>query len=116
MYTIGIPYDVIQLLGDNGGTSNFRAELYQDYEAGQDQYILAFQGTENLEHWIVNFKQAIGLPTDYYDTAMLIGDRLRQVQQLQGHLTITGHSLGGGLATRLRLSAAFRLTRLMPPG
>ena len=30
---------------------------------------------------------------------MRIGDALSRVQQLQGHLTITGHSLGGGLAS-----------------
>ncbi len=82
--------------------SEFRAELYIPDPAvfGPDaKPVLAFKGTtpSSTEDWANNFTQGTGKQTSYYDRAMTISARVNA--RADGDFMITGHSLGGGLAS-----------------
>ncbi|MFK7886391.1 MAG: hypothetical protein AB8G16_05940 [Gammaproteobacteria bacterium] len=82
--------------------SGFRAELYIPDPAihGADaEPVLAFKGTTatSAEDWSNNFGQGTGGQTDYYDRAMNVA--LRVDRATDGEFEITGHSLGGGMAS-----------------
>jgi len=82
----------------------FKAMVYQDYITGEDQYVLAFGGTDgpsDISDWYNNIVQGSGMgaPAQYV-AAMLIGDKLATQSKIPaGNLIVTGHSLGGGLAS-----------------
>jgi len=73
--------------------SDFRARVYVD-TAGD--YVAAFRGTQSAADWKANLQQGLGLDSGHYDKALLIGERLRAAGE---DVTLTGHSLGGGLAS-----------------
>ncbi len=89
----------IETLGIDPGSlhrgDGFDAAVYRN-EAGQ--YVLAFAGTSSLTDWGTNLQQGVGA---------LSGQHLRAIamaQSLAGavgseNVVITGHSLGGGLAS-----------------
>lgn len=82
--------------------SGFRAELYIPDPAihGADaQPVLAFKGTtaSSAEDWSNNFGQGTGNQTDYYDRAMALAVRVDRATD--GQFELTGHSLGGGMAS-----------------
>lgn len=82
--------------------SGFRAELYIPDPAihGADaQPVLAFKGTtaSSAEDWSNNFGQGTGSPTDYYDRAMSLAIKVDRATD--GEFEVTGHSLGGGMAS-----------------
>lgn len=83
--------------------SEFRAEVYVREIAGQPSYVVAFRGSQSASDWGANLKQGIGLRTDHYNRALEIGERL--VVPDGARLTLTGHSLGGGLASAASLAA-----------
>jgi hypothetical protein len=74
--------------------SGFDAGLYRG-PAGQ--VVLAFCGTDQGKDWPQNLGQGIGLQTEQYEDAIELG---RQAKKAYGQeLLLTGHSLGGGLAS-----------------
>lgn len=82
--------------------------VYQDYITGMDQYVLAFGGTGDTffeaitmgGDWKNNWNQVFGFEIPQYDEAMSIAFRLAEESNVpKGHLVVTGHSLGGGLAS-----------------
>ena len=82
--------------------SGFRAELYVPDPAihGDDAVaVLAFKGTtaSSAEDWSNNFGQGTGSQTDYYDRAMTLA--LKVDRATDGDFEVTGHSLGGGMAS-----------------
>lgn len=82
--------------------SGFRAELYIPDPAihGADaQPVLAFKGTTatSAEDWSNNFGQGTGGQTDYYDRAMTLAIKVDRATD--GEFEVTGHSLGGGMAS-----------------
>ena len=84
--------------GDNG----FRAELYLPDRAvlGEGAVpVLSFKGTTptSAEDWATNLAQGVGAETEYYNRAMIAADRLDL--ETDGRFEITGHSLGGGMAS-----------------
>ncbi|QNP41110.1 XVIPCD domain-containing protein [Lysobacter solisilvae (ex Woo and Kim 2020)] len=74
--------------------AGFRARLYTD---GEGHYVLAFCGTNEGKDWKHNLRQGIGLRDTQYEQAI---DLSRKARLAFGNdLVLTGHSLGGGLAT-----------------
>jgi hypothetical protein len=80
--------------------------LYQDFITGQNQYVLAFSGTNDLPDWIDNIKQGLGYDSTQYNAAMDLAFRLINLNAFTagtlaapGNLIAAGHSLGGGLAS-----------------
>jgi hypothetical protein len=83
--------------------SGFRAEIYLPDPAilGKDaKPVLVFKGTDSdkNEDWLNNARQGAGMQSDYYDRAMELALAVKQFKG-QGGFEITGHSLGGGLAS-----------------
>jgi hypothetical protein len=83
--------------------SEFRAEVYVREIGGQPSYVVAFRGSQSASDWGANIKQGIGLRTDHYNRALEIGERL--IVPAGARVTLTGHSLGGGLASAASLAA-----------
>ena len=74
--------------------SGFNARLYKK----GDEYIVAFRGTEDGKDWASNYLQGLGLSETQYKKAEKLAWRLKE-SSIADQTTITGHSLGGGLAS-----------------
>jgi len=88
--------------GSRGGRhtphSGFKAAVFQ--REGSDHYVLAFAGTDGLDapDWRTNIGQGLGLGAAQYRQAVNYAHAAKA--RYGNNLThITGHSLGGGLAT-----------------
>jgi len=75
-------------------SSGLRAAVFSD---GQHQ-VLAFAGSNQLRDWRTNIAQAVGVDTQQYQEAIDIAREVKE-QYGDGLIAVTGHSLGGGLAT-----------------
>jgi hypothetical protein len=88
--------------------SGYFGALYVNQNATGDEasYIYANRGTESgaagIRDWINNLQQATGFASGQFRRAIDIGTVL--AAQLNGDLTFTGHSLGGGLASAQALA------------
>lgn len=93
----GIPPEAM-----NDLPSGLTSALYRD-DAGR--YVLAFAGTyrTSLRSWKTNFAQGLGIPARQYVLAGRLGKLARGA--FGDELVITGHSLGGGLATTAALKS-----------
>lgn len=79
--------------------TGLRAALYQD---GQGNHVLAFAGSGDLPDWLNNLQQGIGLDSAQYRQAVSLAKDAKLA--FGDDLAITGHSLGGGLATAAALA------------
>jgi hypothetical protein len=82
--------------------SEFRAEVYfPDPRMGntESKPVISYKGTtpNSAENWISNFTQGTGSPTAYYDRAMSVAMKVES--KTDGNFEVTGHSLGGGMAS-----------------
>jgi hypothetical protein len=112
-----LPKDVCLAGGDTPALSpevpGLKAMIYQDYITGNDQYVLAFAGTDDkiweleFDDWWNNIKQGLGWSAPQYTAAMRIGDAVGDAVG-RSQLIVTGHSLGGGLASAAALVADVR--------
>lgn len=68
--------------------------------------VLAFRGTEPLsvEDWVGNIKQAFGKAQQYKKAVNLAKSLQKKANDNNRQLFLTGHSLGGGLATAAALA------------
>lgn len=94
---MGIPPSAI-----NDARSGLTSAVYRD---DRGRHVLAFAGTDrtSLRSWHTNFSQGIGLPARQYVLAGRLGKLARVA--FGDELVITGHSLGGGLATAAALKS-----------
>lgn len=91
---------------DDFFTGVFAAELFQSSETGE--LVLAFRGTDDIYDWVDNFGQGLGArTTEQYEKAMRLA-RVIQERYPDQVINITGHSLGGGLATAASLATGSR--------
>ena len=96
------------------GQSTFRARVYVSGEPGQEHFTVAFRGSGiyhdsamPYEDWAANFKQAFGFETHSFPAALEIG---RQIARSGASVEMTGHSLGGGLASAAALAGGVHST------
>lgn len=107
---IGLTADMLR-----SPTTAFRAEVYVQEINGQTSYTVAFRGsTSARSDWVSNGRQAVGLETDHYTRALEIGESL--VVPEGSRVTITGHSLGGGLASAAAIAAELDATTFNASG
>lgn len=95
--------------------SGFRARVYAEGTGAATRYVVAFRGsTSDRSDWVSNGRQAAGLSTDHYARALQVG----RLIGLSGNrnVTITGHSLGGGLASAAGLAAGLPTTTFNASG
>jgi hypothetical protein len=77
--------------------SPFRARVYVRGTGADAQFVVAFRGSTSNADWKTNFKQSLGLSSDHYRKALAVGAKLALAGNV--NITLTGHSLGGGLAS-----------------
>lgn len=107
---LGLSSNIISLLLTDNTNDGFNGALYREYMTGK--YVLTFAGTQggSLADWANNIAQAFGEDAPQYDHAMAIGKALSSpsVTGLTASNTyITGHSLGGGLASAASMASGF---------
>ena len=101
-----VPNDIANSL-TQGLSSGFHAGLYRK----GSQYVLAFRGTDTRRDFITgNIPQGLGLPSSQYSMAAKVIRTLENTPPFKGNLTITGHSLGGGLAALASLVSKTRVS------
>ena len=83
--------------------SAFRARVYVKGANESAEYVVAFRGSTSSTDWQANLRQGVGLSSDHYTRALIIGRAL--ARNPDAHVTITGHSLGGGLASATAIAS-----------
>ena len=80
------------------GDGDFQANLYRSKDG---TYYLAFRGTEgpNLADWRCNAEQGLGGLAGQYEQAANLAKLVARSVGPNNRFIVTGHSLGGGLAT-----------------
>ena len=74
--------------------TGFRAAIYEN---AQGQKVIAYAGTREGKDWFADGTQALGLPTAQYQQAVALATQAKAA--FGDSMVITGHSLGGGLAS-----------------
>jgi hypothetical protein len=104
---LGVPESAARLIGLPAEVPGLKSGVYRNYITGK--YVLAFAGTdfESLDDWINNALQGLNADAPQYNAAMEIADGLVRSPAMNSNdeLTITGHSLGGGLASAASMVA-----------
>ena len=79
--------------------SGFRAIALQPTDPNDTRTIVAYAGTDmkSVEDWVTDAKQGVGLPTEQYGEAVDFADKWKSKEG--DDVILTGHSLGGGLAS-----------------
>lgn len=86
---------------------------------GRDVYVLAFEGTTSGDQgidWDQNLANGVGAVPPQFRQALDIGLRFKEVYGDRGDLVVTGHSLGGGLATFAGVGAGIETYTYNPSG
>lgn len=88
--------------------SGFSATLYRDVDG---RYALAFRGTNELQDWASNAGNSLLFSQQAAEAAQLT-DHIKQRLEANGvkadQLSLTGHSLGGGIASIASLTSGVR--------
>ena len=81
----------------NDPNTGFRAVALKPSDANDKRVIVAFSGSDEGKDWGDNIKQGVGLPTAQYDEAVDFANKWKASDG--NNVILTGHSLGGGLAS-----------------
>lgn len=81
---------------------------------GEEKYVLSYRGTEGFKDWTANAKQGFGQETEHYNRAIIIAQKAQE--KLKDKLEVTGHSLGGGLATAAGIISGSKTYAFNPAG
>ncbi|MDR2757453.1 MAG: hypothetical protein LBC20_17300 [Planctomycetaceae bacterium] len=94
---------------DNG----FHAKLYCDIRS--NQFILGFGGTtfDNINDWITNINQFLGQKSEHYIQGIELVNKIRD--NYIDKIIVTGHSLGGGIATVTAITRKLNSYVFNPP-
>lgn len=93
----GIAQSIIDYIKEINGADGFAADFY--YDDAKDKYILSFRGTEKqLDDWLTDGEYLSTGRSPQHDLAAQLADFISKSGLPIDKLTITGHSLGGGLA------------------
>jgi len=76
------------------GDKGFYAQLYKK----DNQYVLAYRGTQETPDIVEDGLQGVGISVDQYNKSVTLARELKRSLPPGQEVTITGHSLGGGLA------------------
>ncbi|MFN7725439.1 MAG: hypothetical protein ACK5QH_10240, partial [Rubrivivax sp.] len=98
--------------------SQFRAQMYEPIDSvfgGDLKPVVSFKGTTPTsgQDWVNNLRQGLNMHSPYYEKAVAIGSKL----DLQGaSVEITGHSLGGGMASAASRASGLSATTFNSAG
>lgn len=89
--------EILDFLKRHNNEKEFQADFY--YDKDKDKYVIAFRGTEgNLTDWLTDTEYLMTGKSPQHDLASQLADVINSSGLPKDKLTITGHSLGGGLA------------------
>jgi len=97
--------------------TGLEARVY--YNEEKDLYVLVFEGTTSDDEgadWGSNLSNGLGGVPKQYRQALDIALRFQEVYGEEGDTVVTGHSLGGGLATFAGLGAGIETYTYNPSG
>ena len=104
----GEEWEVVDVMDDP--QTGFRAVALQSTNPLDDRTIVAYAGTRDGADWGANIGQGLGLPTDQYNQAVEFADKWKS---LEGeNVVLTGHSLGGGLASYAAIKTDLHATAI----
>ena len=112
-----LPPIIVANFGGSSTATGLVVEMYQDYTGTENQFVLAFRGTDftQADDLFNNAWQAANWFAPQYDMAMAIGAAVRDTITDEtssplalGNVKVTGHSLGGGLAGAAAVVGDFR--------
>lgn len=89
------PYDFHPRNSDGSIDEGFYAQLYEK----DGKYVLAFRGTKEGADILEDGVQGVGISSSQYDQAVMLSQKIKQNPYTGDNTVITGHSLGGGLAS-----------------
>ncbi|EJL63432.1 RHS repeat-associated core domain protein-containing protein [Flavobacterium sp. CF136] len=89
------PSAAMSNLSYSNGKTGFKSALYERTVDGKTEYTYATAGTEDGKDWKNNGTQLAGASEQYNQS---VGNAKALEKGLDGEITFTGHSLGGGLA------------------
>ncbi|WCN10209.1 SpvB/TcaC N-terminal domain-containing protein [Marinomonas mediterranea] len=109
---IDLGLEDIDFLHDKSG---FKSRLY--YDSIENEYIYAFAGTETGKDWVNNFQQGLGKFSKQYDLAIRNTRKIaRTLSKGTSNFSLTGHSLGGGLASAASVVHGIKATTFNAAG
>ncbi len=90
---------IVNFINENEGKSGFNSEIY--YDKGQDKYVIAIRGTEftKLKDLSADALFALLAKSPQHDIAYKLAQTIKESGIPLDKIKITGHSLGGGLAS-----------------
>lgn len=94
---------IVNFITDNDGKSGFNSEIY--YDKTQDKYVIAIRGTElglsveTIKDVGVDLAFALLAKSPQHDIAYNLAQIIKESGIPLDKIKITGHSLGGGLAS-----------------
>lgn len=91
----GTTWNVVDVQDDP--QSGFRAIALKPTDPADRRTIVAFAGTQDGTDWRNNIQQGLGLPSRQYSQAVDFANKWRAIDG--NNVRLTGHSLGGGLAS-----------------
>lgn len=117
---LGMTKDTFPQLGKNFRLSQygdgFYPELYKMKADvfGEEHFVLSFRGTQGVKDGAADVMQAFGGETDQYTRAVRTAQKLKRV--MGDKLDITGHSMGGGMATAAGIVTGSHVYAIDPAG
>lgn len=90
---------IVNFINENEGKSGFNSEIY--YDKDQDKYVIAIRGTEftKLKDLSADALFALLATSPQHDIAYKLAQTIKESGIPLDKIKITGHSLGGGLAS-----------------
>jgi hypothetical protein len=92
----------------NDPKTGFRAVALKPLDPNDKRVIVAFSGSDEGKDWGDNLKQGAGLPTAQYKEAVDFANKWKASDG--NNVILTGHSLGGGLASYASIKTDLRAT------
>lgn len=102
----GKEWEVVDVKDDP--KTSFRAIALQSTDPNDNRTIVAFAGSGDGKDWKANIGQGLGLPTKQYRQAVEFADKWKA--QEGNNVILTGHSLGGGLASYASIKTGLHAT------
>lgn len=95
---------------NNDPKTGFRAVALKPLDPNDKRVIVAFSGTDEGKDWGDNIKQGVGLSTKQYKAAVDFANKWKATDG--SNVILTGHSLGGGLASYASIKTGLRATAI----
>lgn len=102
----GKQWQVVDVQDD--AKTGFRAVALKPTDPNDSRVIVAFAGTRDGRDWRANIGQGLGLPTGQYRQAVEFAEKWEASNG--NNVILTGHSLGGGLASYASIKTGLRAT------